>query len=420
MEGNRGSVNVYATALRQLDRAAAILGLDAGLHAILRVCNRELTVHFPVRGDDGHLRVFQGYRVHHNLARGPAKGGVRYHAGVDLDTVRALAMWMTWKCAVVGLPFGGGKGGVDCDPAALSAGELERVTRRYATEIAALIGPERDIPAPDMATGPQQMAWMMDTYSMHRGFTVRGVVTGKPVSVGGSLGRVEATGRGCVIVAAEAVRRHLGKGLDRCTAVVQGYGNVGSAAAGLLHDQGATVLAVSDVQGGVYAPDGLDLPALAAYARATGSVQGFPGTTPVSNAALLELACDVLVPAALEAQITAENAPRLQARVIVEGANGPTTGDADAILRRRGVLVVPDILANAGGVTVSYFEWVQDLQSYFWSEAEINRRLEGILCGAFEAVWDAAACCRTDLRTGALVLAVQRVAEATRWRGVYP
>lgn len=414
------TTSAYEAAQQQLDAAAAILDLDPGMHRRLRVPERELAVNFPVRSDDGTLRVYLGYRVHHSLSRGPAKGGIRYHPRLTLDTVRALAMWMTWKCAVVGLPYGGGKGGVVCSPAALSDAEIERLTRRYTTEVSILIGPERDIPAPDVATGARQMAWIMDTYSLLRGHTVRAAVTGKPVSVGGSLGRAEATGRGCTIVAAEAARRHLGRELSGCTVAIQGFGNVGSAAARLMHAQGATILAVSDVQGGICSPTGIDVAALQAHVKATGSVVGFAGTQPITNEALLETECDILVPAALEGQITAQNAARIRARIIVEGANGPTTPDAEPVLRGKEILVVPDILANAGGVTVSYFEWVQDLQSYFWSEAEINRRLERILTRAFNAVWDSAGRYQTDLRTGALVLAVGRVAEATRLRGFYP
>jgi glutamate dehydrogenase (NAD(P)+) len=369
--------------------------------------------------DDGSVRVFTGYRVHHSTVLGPTKGGIRYHPDVTLTEVRALAMWMTWKCALMHLPYGGAKGGVTCDPSALSPGERERLTRRYATEISVLLGPDADIPAPDVGTNPQVMAWIMDTYSMHRGHSVPAVVTGKPPSIGGSAGRREATGRGVTIVAREAAA-FVGLPLAGARVVVQGFGNVGSVAACLLYDQGCRVVAVSDVYGGLYNPDGLNPYAVQEHVRRTGRVQGFPHADAVTNQQLLELPCDILVPAAVEGQITADNAARVQARLIVEAANGPTTPDADEILADRGVLVVPDILANAGGVTVSYFEWVQDLQSFFWSGEEITRRLERVMVEAFHGVALLARTREVDLRTAALIYAIQRVADALLARGLYP
>lgn len=411
--------SAYRTAQAQLARAVDVLGLDAGMHALLGACKRELTVHFPVKMDDKSLRIFTGYRVQHSASLGPFKGGIRYHPTVSLDDVRALAMWMTWKCGVVNLPYGGAKGGVAVDVTPLSEHELEAITRRFTTEISILIGPESDIPAPDMNTNAQVMAWMMDTYSMHKGYTVPAVVTGKPLDLGGSYGRVEATGRGVSLIAREAAHR-LGFGLDDAEVVVQGFGNVGSVAARLLERLGARVIAVSDVSTGIYCPGGLDVEAAVAYSRDNGTLQGFPGCQPISNRELLELPCDILVPAAIEGQLTVENAARVQARLVVEGANGPTTPEADAILQDRGTCVMPDILANAGGVIVSYFEWVQDLQAYFWSEEEVNKRLEQIMVRAFREVMDAADHHHTDPRTGAYVVGVSRVAEATRKRGIYP
>ena len=411
--------NPWAMALHQLDGAAARLRLDPAIHARLRHCQRELTVHFPVRMDDGTVRIFAGYRVQHSLARGPAKGGLRYSTGVSLDEVRALAMWMTWKCAVVGLPYGGAKGGVLCDPKALSAGELERLTRRFATELSILVSPDKDIPATDMGTDAQVMAWFMDTYSMHQGHSEPGVVTGKPVSIGGSEGRLEATGRGVAYCARWAAER-LGWPLAGSTVAVQGFGNVGSVAARLLHEFGCKVVAVSDVRGGVYNPMGLDVRALRLYQQEHGQVGGFPGTEAVTNAELLELPCDVLVPAAIEGQITEANAGRLRCKLIAEGANGPTTPEADAILAERGVMVLPDILCNAGGVIVSYFEWVQDLQQFFWAEDEVTTRLRRILGRAFDMLWERAETADETLRAAALDLAVSRVAEALTVRGLYP
>ncbi len=406
-------------ALSQLDGVAAHLRMDPGMLEVLRHPKRELTVNFPVQMDDGSLRVFTGHRVQHNTSLGPSKGGIRYSPDVSLDEVRALAMWMTWKCAIVGLPYGGAKGGVRVDPRSLSPRELERLTRRFTTEISVLIGPEGDIPAPDMGTNPQVMAWVMDTYSMHRGHTVTGVVTGKPPSVGGTLGRVDATGRGVTLVAGMACRK-LDRSLSGARVAVQGFGNVGATAARLLAREGARVVAVSDIQGGVHNPAGLDLDALEGYRVDHGGLAGFPGGDAVSNQEVLEVPCDILVPAAVEKQLTAENAERVRARLVVEGANGPTTPEADRILHERGVLVVPDVLANAGGVVVSYFEWVQDLQAFFWSENQVNQRLEQIMTRAFGEVWDATEQHGTDMRMGAYVVGVSRVAEATRIRGIYP
>ncbi|MDA8394091.1 MAG: Glu/Leu/Phe/Val dehydrogenase [Candidatus Dormibacteraeota bacterium] len=414
------AANPYETAQRQFDQAAAILDLDPGLRQVLREVRREFTVNFPVRMDDGSIRVFTGYRVQHNLTRGPAKGGIRYHPQVSLDEVKALSMWMTWKCAVTNLPYGGAKGGVICDPTQLSAQELENLTRRYASEISILIGPESDIPAPDVNTNQQTMAWIMDTISMEKGYSVPATVTGKPLSIGGSQGRPAATGRGVMVVTLEACRR-MGMDPSQATVAIQGFGNVGSVSAELLHGQGFKVVAVSDVFGGIHNPDGLDVPALLEHQRTTGKVRGFAGAREeVSNSALLELPVQILIPAALENQFTMRNAARVQAKLVVEAANGPTTPEADDIFHQRGVVVVPDILANAGGVTVSYFEWVQDLQSFFWEESEINQRLTRIMEQAYHQVDELAQQHRTTLRMGAYCLAVKRVADATAVRGIYP
>ena len=411
--------NPWLIAQRQFDIAADALDLKPGLRKVLRVPKRELTVNFPVAMDDGSIEVFTGYRVHHNTSRGPTKGGIRYHPDSNLDEVRALAMWMTWKCAVVNIPYGGAKGGVVCDPKKLSMSELERLTRRYTTEISILLGPERDIPAPDVNTTPQVMAWIMDTFSMHRGYTVPAVVTGKPINIGGSRGRNEATARGTTIVIQEAMRQR-GRDLAGAPVVIQGYGNAGAIAARLLGDLGATIIAVSDSRGGIYSPGGLDPAAVLRYKQANGTVVGFPESDTLSNAELLELPCEILVPAALENQITAANAGRIQARIVAEAANGPTTPDADEILYDRGILVLPDILANAGGVTVSYFEWVQDLQDFFWTEREVNDKLERVMVASYENVRAIAETRKVNMRTAAYMLAVQRVAEATMTRGIYP
>jgi len=412
-------MNPYQIALRQLDHVAGILKLDDGIHAILQKPKRELTVNFPVQIEGNGTRMFTGYRVQHNTSRGPAKGGLRFHPETDLDEVRALAMWMTWKCAIVNIPFGGAKGGVVCDPKTLTRSELEDLTRRYTTEISIIIGPDSDIPAPDVGTNGQIMAWLMDTYSMHAGHTVPAVVTGKPVSIGGSEGRIDATGLGVVLVTEEAFKKR-GWSMEGATIAIQGFGNVGSAAARIFHKHGAKVIAVSDVSGGITSSRGLDIPALVAYVARTGSVASFPGTEFVSNNDILALECDVLVPAALQGQITGANAGEVRARMVVEGANGPTTPDADAILGSRGILLIPDVLANAGGVTVSYFEWVQDIQSFFWSESQVNARLARIMRRAFAEVWAASETHRVDLRTAAYLVGVARVAEATLTRGIYP
>ncbi len=409
----------WDVALRQFHAAADRLNLTRGLREILSHPQREFTVYFPVAMDDGSVRMFSGYRILHSTVLGPTKGGLRYHPDVSLNEVRALAMWMTWKCALHHLPYGGAKGGVACDPSRLSLGELERLTRRYATEISLVVGSRRDIPAPDVGTNARVMAWFMDTYSMHQGYSVQSVVTGKPVSIGGSAGREEATGRGVMIAAREATRT-LGIPFEGSAVAVQGFGNVGSVAARLMHAAGCRIVAVSDVHGGIYNPRGLDPAAVRRHLNDAKSLQGFPGADAVSNAGLLEVPCDILVPAAIEGQITAENAARIQARLIVEGANGPTTPEADQILGERGILVVPDILANAGGVIVSYFEWVQDLQSYFWSEEEINVHLERIMIQSFRGLEAVAGEHRVSLRSAALVTAVRRVAEALMLRGIYP
>jgi len=413
-------VNPYDVAVAQFDEAAELLGLSQAMRAILRKPKRELIVNFPVRMDNGDVEMFTGYRVQHNINRGPAKGGIRFSPEVSLDEVRALAMWMTWKCAVVGIPFGGAKGGVICDPHQMSRSELERLTRRYATEISILIGPDSDIPAPDMNTNPQIMGWIMDTYSMHQGYSVPAVITGKPLAIGGSEGRLEATARGVLVVTREAMK-DLGMIPEECSVVIQGFGNVGSISARLLHDQlKCKIIALSDISGGVYNANGIDVHRALRYSKEHGSLRGLPDTESVTNTELLELPCDVLIPAALENQLTARNATRIKARLIIEAANGPTTPEADHIFNDRGLTVVPDILANAGGVTVSYFEWVQDLQRFFWAEREINSQLESIMSRSYEAVCQKAAEQESNLRMGAYLLAVARVAEATEIRGVYP
>jgi glutamate dehydrogenase (NAD(P)+) len=412
-------LNPFAVAVEQFDSAAERLNLPQGLRAILREPKRELTVNFPVRRDDGTIQMYRGYRVQHNINRGPAKGGIRFDTRVTLDEVRALAMWMTWKCAVVNIPFGGAKGGVIVDPRTLSARELERLVRRYATEIAGVIGPESDIPAPDVNTNPQIMAWIMDTYSMHHGYSIPAVVTGKPVAIGGSQGRVEATGRGVFIITREACRV-LDISMDGAAVAVQGFGNVGSVTAKLLHEHGCKVVGLSDMYGAIYNEHGIDVPAALEQVKRTGRLTGLPDTEAIEGGALLELPVDILVPAALEGQLTHHNAPAVKARLIVEAANGPTTPEADAIFHEHGIAVVPDILANAGGVTVSYFEWVQDLQRFFWNEGEINNRLEHIMVQSFNAVEAKREEQGCDFRTAAYLLAVARVAEATEVRGIYP
>ncbi|HEX9900859.1 MAG TPA: Glu/Leu/Phe/Val dehydrogenase [Candidatus Methylomirabilis sp.] len=412
-------MSILATGLEQLDKVAERLDLDPQIYQHLRHPKRSLIVSVPFQTDAGDLEVFTGYRIQHSMTLGPSKGGIRFHPDVDLEEITALAMLMTWKCALMGLPYGGAKGGVRCDPLKLSPRELERVTRRYASEIYLCIGPDRDIPAPDMGTNEQIMAWIMDTYSMQRGATVPGVVTSKPVLLGGSLGRVEATGRGVAYVTAEAMA-HLGLPLQGARVAIQGFGNVGSNAARCLHEMGCRVVAASDVQGGIYNPEGLDLPALLAVQRAGQWVRQYPEGEPITNDEILTLPCEVLIPAALGGQLTSANAGAVQARLIAEGANGPTTAEADRLLRDRGVYIIPDILANAGGVIVSYFEWVQDLQFFFWKEEEVNSRLRDILIGAFQRTLSLARKERADLRTAALMEAVTRVARATKLRGIYP
>lgn len=411
--------NPFEIAKQQLNQVADLIGLEPGLRKVLLAPKRELIVNFPVRMDNGELEVFTGFRVQHNIDRGPAKGGIRYHPDLNLDEVRALAMWMTWKCAVVNIPYGGAKGGVIVDPKKISFTELEHLTRRFTTEISLLIGPDTDIPAPDVNTNPQVMAWMMDTYSMHKGYSVPAVVTGKPINIGGAEGRAEATARGAQYIIREAAKlRNLN--LSGAKVVVQGFGNAGATAAKLLSEDGAIIVAVSDSQGGIYNPAGLHIQAVAHFKGEHNTVVGFPNTEFVSNRELLELPCDILIPAALEGQLTAANAARVKASIIAEAANGPTEPEADKIFADKGVFLLPDILANAGGVTVSYFEWVQDLQSFFWSEAETNQRLHHIMTHAFSDVLKVAQEYKADMRTAAYILAVNRVAEAARIRGIYP
>lgn len=419
MTKTESPLSPYQLACEQLEHVAEVMNLDSNMYELLRYPKRELTVHFPVQMDDGHIKVFTGYRVQHNITRGPAKGGIRYHPNVTLDEVKALAMWMTWKCAVVGLPFGGAKGGVTCDPKNMSQNELEHMTRRFTAELSILIGPESDIPAPDVYTNSQTMAWIMDTYSMHSGHSVPAVTTGKPIGVGGSEGRYEATGRGCMIAAREAAG-YKNLSLDSLRVAVQGSGNVGAIAAKLLQDAGCRIVAISDSKGGLHNAKGLNVTQVLEAKRQTGYLDSEGAADKVSNEELLTLDCDILIPAALEGQITAENADKIQAKIIVEGANGPTTHEANHILDDRGIFVVPDILANAGGVTVSYFEWVQGLQSFFWQESDINERLNEILVKAFKEVSANAEKYSVDMRTAAYILAVNRVAEATTLRGIYP
>ena len=414
------SINPFETARRQVDIVADLLKIGDGDRQILKSPKRELTVNFPVRMDDGSVRVYTGHRVQYNMARGPTKGGIRYHPDVSLDEVRALAAWMTWKCAVVNIPYGGAKGGVICDPKHMSKGELERLTRRYASEISLIIGPEVDIPAPDVYTDSQTMAWIMDTYSMQKGHSVPGVVTGKPIPLGGSEGRGEATGRGCAYTIREAAP-HAGVKIKGGTVAVQGFGNAGSVAANLLFDdQGAKIVAASDSKGGVYSANGFNPHELEKFKAKTGSVVGFPGTKPVSNEELLQLKVDVLVPAALENVITKANADKIQAKIVAEAANGPTVPEADEILFEKKITVLPDILANAGGVTVSYFEWAQDIQGFFWTVDEVNKRLERVMMQSYADVHKVAVERKVHNRTAAYVVAIQRVVDAMRMRGIYP
>jgi glutamate dehydrogenase (NAD(P)+) len=409
---------IFNAMLQEFDDAARLLNLETGIWKILTHPKRQIAVSCPVQMDNGEIEVFTGYRVQYSMTLGPAKGGIRYHPGVTLDEVTALAAWMTWKCAVAQIPFGGGKGGIICDPTRMSRRELEALTRRYVAEIIDAIGPEKDVPAPDVNTNDQVMAWVMDTYSMHVGHTSTAVVTGKPLEMGGSLGRREATGRGVMIVARESAK-HVGFDIKDATVAVQGFGNVGSVSADLLAGVGARIIAVTDWKGGVHNPKGLDIAKLMEHVRVHKSVAGFPGGDALTNDQLFELDVDILIPAALENQITADNAPRIRARVLVEGANGPTTPDAHRILHEHGVFVVPDILANSAGVTASYFEWVQDRYGYFWTEAEVNERLEAKMCEAFTVVLQTAVKHNVDMRTAAYVVAINRVATVTRLRGMY-
>jgi glutamate dehydrogenase (NAD(P)+) len=418
-EVERSSESPFAIAQTQFETAADLLRLNPGVRAVLREPRRELTVHFPVELDDGNVTVFTGYRVQHNLSRGPAKGGIRYHPDVHLDEVKALAMWMTWKCAVVRIPYGGAKGAVVCNPKQMSMRELERMTRRYATEISILLGSESDVPAPDLNTNAQTMAWIMDTISMHQGYSVPGVVTGKPIAIGGSEGRQDATGRGLVYCVQEAAKS-LKLDLRGARVALQGFGNVGEAAARFLAEAGAQVIAIGDSEGVIYRADGIDLSLARRQRQETGTIVGTPRADRISRDDLFEVDCDILVPAAIEGQITARNAHRVRAKLIAEGANGPTTPEADAILRERGVTIIPDILCNAGGVTVSYFEWVQDREAFFWTLEEINARLRRIMTRAFDDVQRMSREHEVDLRTAAYMLAVGRVAEATLTRGIYP
>ena len=411
--------NPFELAREQLRRVADVFDIDANLVAVLGECKKAVEVSIPTRMDDGSVEVFEGYRVTHNIARGPSKGGIRYHPDVTLDEVKALAIWMTWKCALMGIPFGGAKGGVVCNPKKLSRGELERMTRRYTSEIINDIGPERDIPAPDVGTDASVMAWIFDTYSMNKGHSVLGVVTGKPLTIGGSLGREEATARGGLYTLREAIRQRELRFQD-LTVAIQGFGNVGSHLARLLAEQGATVVAISDSRGGLHNANGIDIQAALAHKEETGALEGLRGCEPISNEELVLVECDVLAPCALEQVVTAENADRVRARIVCEGANGPLTPDADEILEDRGVVILPDVLANAGGVVVSYFEWVQGLQEYFWKESEVNAKLNDIVTRAFAETWDVAQRYGTTMRLAAYGLAVQRVAEATTTRGLYP
>jgi len=410
---------IYRLALDQFEAAADLLALDPNLRKRLMAPKRALVVNVPVRMDDGQVALFCGYRVHHDNTLGPSKGGVRYHPEVNLGEVSALAMWMTWKCALMGLPFGGAKGGVNCDPTQLSRNELQRLTRRYTAEMVQWIGPDTDIPAPDVGTNEQTMAWMMDTYSQIKGYAVPGVVTGKPIVLGGSLGRIEATGRGVVFCIQEALK-HQGMSLSGLRVAIQGFGNVGTHAARLLCEQGCRIIAVSDVRSGVYRASGLDITALLRHVSEAKFVEGFKGGDAMTNRDLLELPCDILIPAALSGQITAENASKISCRLLAEAANGPTTLDADHILRERGIFVIPDVLANAGGVTVSYFEWVQDLQRFFWKEKEINQKLQEIMSDAFASVLAVALAKKVDMRMAALLLAIRRIADAQLARGLFP
>jgi glutamate dehydrogenase (NAD(P)+) len=412
--------SAWTVAQEQLDDVAAFMGLSDDQRLYLRTPQRELIVHFPVKMDNDHTQIFTGFRVQHNLAKGPTKGGIRYHPDVTLDECRALAMWMTWKCALMNLPYGGAKGGVIVNPSKLSKNELERLTRRYTTEISIIMGPERDIPAPDVGTNAQVMAWMMDTYSMHRGYSVPAAVTGKPVALGGTVGREYATGLGVTYITRAILKQRNGQSLDDISLAVQGFGNVGSWTARTMHERGARVLAVSDQFGGIYNEHGLDLRMLQRHVTETGSVADFKGADRITNEELLTADVDVLVPAALEGQLTKENAPKVRARIVAEGANGPTTPEAERILRDKGTFLIPDILCNAGGVVVSYFEWVQSLQSFFWDEGAVRRNMEKTLLDNLEVVLSTAAQRKCDMRTAAYTIAIERLLQATELRGLYP
>jgi glutamate dehydrogenase/leucine dehydrogenase len=411
--------NAYEVALHNFDLAADALGLEENVRAMIKYPERILSVSVPVRMDNGTILRFEGYRVQHSTTRGPAKGGIRYHPNVTLDEVKALATWMTWKCAVVNIPFGGGKGGVTCNPKEMSTGELERLTRRYASAILPLIGPQQDIPAPDVYTNPQIMAWIMDTYSMTKGYPIPGVVTGKPISLGGSLGRNEATGRG-VFYTVLSTSEAIGMPIKGARVVVQGFGNAGSIAAHLLDSAQARVIAVSDSRGAIYNRHGLDIPKLMMFKEATGAVEGFPGSEPIRPEELLSLECEILIPAALENAIHAENAAEVHARIVAEAANGPVTPEADVILNENGVFLIPDILCNAGGVTVSYFEWVQDEQHLFWDAQDVYNRLERVMKTSFQEVYRLHVDRKVNMRLAANMLGVSRVAEAVKIRGLYP
>lgn len=413
------NLNPFAIVQQQFDNAAAYLNMPKDLAEVLKRPKRQLIVSVPIEMDDGSIRVFEGYRVQHNIARGPAKGGIRYHPNVSLDEVKALASWMTWKCATVNIPYGGGKGGVICNPKEMTKRELERLTRRYTSEIILIIGPDQDIPAPDVYTDSQTMAWIMDTYSMTKGYSCLGVVTGKPISLGGSLGRNEATARGCYFVTQEAA---LVKGfpMKGATAAIQGFGNAGAILARLYHEAGVKVIAVSDSMGGIHNPKGLNIPAVLDHKEKTGQVMECSECEPITNEQLLELPCDILAPSALENVITLSNANRIHAKIIAEAANGPTTPGADKILFEKGIFVLPDILANAGGVTVSYFEWVQDMQGFFWDEDNVNLQLQRIMTNSFHDVYTTSQKHKVDMRTAAYILAIDRVASATKVRGLFP
>ena len=411
--------NPYDIARRQLQRVGETFAIDPNLINVLERCKKTVEVSIPVSLDDGSVGVFEGYRVTHNIARGPSKGGIRYHPNVTRDEVKALSMWMTWKCSLMSLPFGGAKGGVVCNPKRLSRGELERLTRRFTSEIINEIGPEKDIPAPDVGTDASVMAWIFDTFSMNKGHSVLGVVTGKPLTIGGSLGREEATARGALFIIADALGEE-NRGLDGLRVAIQGFGNVGKNLARLLHQEGAKIIAVSDSATGLHAPNGLDIPSVLAHKAEHGTLEGFSGADAITNDELLLLECDVLAPCALEQVIRGDNAARVKAQIVCEGANGPVTPEADHILEDNGVLVLPDVLANAGGVVVSYFEWVQGLQEYFWKEEEVNARLDDIVTKAFRETWQTREQHGTSMRLAAYGLAVKRVAEATVTRGLYP